>query len=173
MEKKYSKKIAALVFTLGLISAFNFLLAPFLHEIWHILFSLLHGYIPREIHWTWMDSGDTSLSMTILPSYIEVILLFVIFAYALHKGKRYLAMYFLGYSYFLVFVIIIYTIAGMMSGDYDFAMDYHNQTVVRILWYSFELFTIFLMVLKHYLLIMYGKQRKMLQKTRHSILLDV
>ena len=168
MERKYSKRTAVFIGIAGFISACNFLLAPVLHEVWHILISLFHGYIPTEIHWTWIETQDTSLSMQILPSYIEVIMLFSLFAYFLHKGKRYLASYFMGYMYPFVFLIILFTGIGMKPDDYSIAMRYHNSMIVTILWYSWELFTLFLIGLEHYLLKLYRKegvrQGKALQK---------
>jgi hypothetical protein len=131
IRKKYSNSKLFWMGFLGLIAALFFLLAS-LHEFWHALFSLLHGYIP-EVTWTGVYSDNRSISMSLAGPFGELLSFGAIFVYAIWKEKLYLAVFMTGY---MIWNLISFSIPGWMPVDFQIAIGYTNKDwlVIFLFW---------------------------------------
>jgi len=122
---KYPTSSLILMGIVGFIAAMFFLLAP-LHEFWHVLFSLLHGYVPSSVTWTTVTSADTSISMSLAGGFGELISFGAIFVYAVWKEKIYLAAFMIGYMVFNVLILSI-PFWIFMPDDFQIAIGHNPE----------------------------------------------
>ena len=131
---------------LGLISVVFGITTFFTHEIWHFIFSLFYGVVPRiEIDRVYLCEANARLPVMFAGMYAEIIILFFLFILSLKKGLYKTAAYIFGNEVYL-YPIAIFTrtstgegitdvVGAYMIGD--FSVVYITFLIWKILLFLF------------------------------------